>query len=147
MSSFSRAYTACAGREGVKGCRTLFKLSFIVHCDFEKGSQNQHFQHTLSVVREGVAKEYSVYALDNILFTILDDPIDISVYYVLLTTDNLLLACAIKHRLNVQVMIQLTICHSHYQIRTLSQSHSTVGVELISSSDVESLWHLTSKIM
>ena len=39
----------------------------MVHCDFEKGPQNQHFQNTLLVWREWVTeKEYSVYALDNV---------------------------------------------------------------------------------
>ena len=42
-------------------------MSFMGHCDFEKGSQNQHFQSTLLVGKEGVTqKEYSVYALDNV---------------------------------------------------------------------------------
>ena len=41
------------------------KMLLMVHCDFEKGSRNQHFQSTLLVERERVTKEYSVYALDN----------------------------------------------------------------------------------
>ena len=53
-----------------RGSRTTVRfliMSFIVHCNFEKGSQNQHFQSTLLVGREGVTKkEYSVYALDNV---------------------------------------------------------------------------------
>ena len=37
------------------------------HCDFEKGSRNQHFQSTLLVRRQGGhKKEYSVYALDYV---------------------------------------------------------------------------------
>ena len=39
----------------------------MVHCDFEGGSQNQHFESILSVGKEGShKKEYSVYALDDI---------------------------------------------------------------------------------
>ena len=42
----------------------------MVHCDFEKGSQNQHFHSTLLVPyggSEGVTtKEYSVFALHNV---------------------------------------------------------------------------------
>ena len=41
-------------------------MSFMEHCYSEKGSQNQHFQSTLLVGREGVTKEYSVYALNNV---------------------------------------------------------------------------------
>ena len=42
-------------------------VSFMVHCDPKKGSQNQHFQITLLVGREvGHTKEYSVYPSDNV---------------------------------------------------------------------------------
>ena len=34
----------------------FLKMSFKVFCDFEKGSQNQHFQITLLVGRDGVTK-------------------------------------------------------------------------------------------
>ena len=45
----------------------LSKMSFMVHCKFEKGSQSQHFQSTLLVARErGNKKQYSVYVLDNV---------------------------------------------------------------------------------
>ena len=38
-----------------------------MHCNFEKGSRNQHLQSTLLVGREGVTKkDNSVYALDNV---------------------------------------------------------------------------------
>ena len=37
-------------------------MSLIMHCDFETGTQNQHFKNTLLVPQ----KEYSVYALDNV---------------------------------------------------------------------------------
>ena len=59
------------GREGVKGHCT-FKQKLIlfmvcINCNFEKESQNQHFQSTLLVGRGWVTKkEYSVYALDNV---------------------------------------------------------------------------------
>ena len=36
----------------------------MVHCDSEKGYENQHLQRTL-LVGKGVTKEYSVYVLDN----------------------------------------------------------------------------------
>ena len=41
-------------------------MSFMGHCDFEKGSQSQYFQSIL-FGREGGRhkKEYSVHALDN----------------------------------------------------------------------------------
>ena len=62
LSSFSRAYTAYAGREG-----RFLKMLFILHCDFENGSENQHFQSNLLVGREGVTrKESCVYALDYV---------------------------------------------------------------------------------
>ena len=48
MSSFSRAYTAYTGREGVNVRRVVL----MVHRDFEKWSQNQHFQNTVLVERE-----------------------------------------------------------------------------------------------
>ena len=52
LSSFSRAYAA---REGVNGHHTFFKnVISMLHCDFEKGSQTQHFQSTSLVGREGV---------------------------------------------------------------------------------------------
>ena len=42
-------------------------MLFMVHCDFEKGSQNQHFKGTLLVGSEGITKIiYSVYSLDNV---------------------------------------------------------------------------------
>ena len=38
-----------------------------VHCDYEKGSQNQHFQSTLLAEKEGATqKEYSACALGNV---------------------------------------------------------------------------------
>ena len=50
---FTSVYTAYAGREGVKGRCMLLKMLFMVHCDFKKGSRNQHVQSTLLVGREG----------------------------------------------------------------------------------------------
>ena len=41
-------------------------MSFMVHCDFGKGSQNQHFQSTLDRGGGGHIKGYSVYALYNV---------------------------------------------------------------------------------
>ena len=58
----------------VKGLRTHFKMSLMGHCDFEKGSQNKHFQGTLLVGREGVTKKSTLYSLLTML-TILDDPL------------------------------------------------------------------------
>ena len=43
----------------------FLKMTFMVHCNFKKGSQNQYFQSTLLVGR-GSQKEYYVYALDNV---------------------------------------------------------------------------------
>ena len=62
LSSFSQAYN---GGGGVRGRRSLFLMSFMKYCDFEKRSQNQHFQvHcTLLVGKGGSQKEYSMYAL------------------------------------------------------------------------------------
>ena len=67
LLSFSPAY---AGREATREergqVRTAIrfkKMPFMVHCDFDKGSQNKHFQSILLVGREGITKkEYSVYA-------------------------------------------------------------------------------------
>ena len=52
----------------------FFKMSFMVYCDFEKGSQNQHFQSTLLVVREGFTKKSTLCTL-LIMLTIVDDPL------------------------------------------------------------------------
>ena len=54
----------------------MMTMSFMVHFDFEKGSQNQHFQSSLLVRREGGGhrKQYSVYALDNVDNIILKTP-------------------------------------------------------------------------
>ena len=43
-------------------------VSFMMHCDFGMGSQNQPFQSSLLVRRErgGHKKDYSVYGLDNV---------------------------------------------------------------------------------
>ena len=52
----------------VNGRRMLFKMLLVVHCDFEKGSRNEHFQHrAYPFDREGgvTKKEYSVCALDD----------------------------------------------------------------------------------
>ena len=46
-------------------------MSFMMHRDFEKGSENQHIQSTLLVGSEGVI-DYSVHALNNVDI-ILDD--------------------------------------------------------------------------
>ena len=35
---------------------TLKKMLFMVHCDFEKGSQNQHFQSTLFAFKINIFK-------------------------------------------------------------------------------------------
>ena len=35
----------------------FLKMSFIVHCYFEMGFQNQHFQSILLVAREGVTRK------------------------------------------------------------------------------------------
>ena len=53
------------GRGGQEMLYTFFNV-FFVHCDFEKGSRNQHFQSANLVGRQGVTKkDYSVYALDG----------------------------------------------------------------------------------
>ena len=43
-------------------------VSFMMHCDIGMRSQNQPFQSTLSIRREGggLKKDYSVYGLDNV---------------------------------------------------------------------------------
>ena len=45
-----------------------------MHCDFEKGPENQHFQSTLPVGKEGVTKKGTMCMLLKML-TILDDPL------------------------------------------------------------------------
>ena len=45
------------GRGGFKGCCMVFLMSFMMHCNVEKGSRNQHFQSTLLVGREGSRKK------------------------------------------------------------------------------------------
>ena len=64
MSSFSRAYTTYAGRDSGGN---VHRVVLMVYRDFEKGSQNQHFQNIVLVGRVSVTKkEYSVDALDNV---------------------------------------------------------------------------------
>ena len=45
----------------------------MMHCDYEKRSQNQHFQSTLSVGREGVTEKSTLCTL-LIMLTNLDNP-------------------------------------------------------------------------
>ena len=71
MSSFSRAYTAYTGREGVKGRHTFVKMSFMTHCNFEKWSQHQLIKNTLS--REGGGHKKSNLCTVLIMLIILDD--------------------------------------------------------------------------
>ena len=57
----------------------FLKMAFMVHCDFEKGHQSQHFQK-YAFGRDGGSrkKKYSVYMyalLLLIMLTILDDPL------------------------------------------------------------------------
>ena len=52
LSSFSRAYTVYAGGRGSRAAACVLKMS-LLHCDFENGSQNQHFQSTLLVGGKG----------------------------------------------------------------------------------------------
>ena len=57
-------------RWGSRAVVRFSKMSLIMHCDFETGTQNQHFKNTLLVGREVPQKKstvlYSVYALDNV---------------------------------------------------------------------------------
>ena len=54
----------------------LKKKFFMVICDFEKGSQKQHFQSTLLVGREGSQKITCTLCTVLIMLTILDDALD-----------------------------------------------------------------------
>ena len=54
------------GGWGLRAAIRLKKISFMVHCDFEKGSQNQHFQSMLFV---GMSTLCTLF----IMLTILDD--------------------------------------------------------------------------
>ena len=51
LSSFSRAYIGYAGKEGF--AVRFSKMSFMVHCDFDKGNQNKIIRSNLLVGREG----------------------------------------------------------------------------------------------
>ena len=48
-------------------------MSFMVHCDLEKGYRDEHFQSTLLVEREGGNTKDDCTLL--IMLTILDDPL------------------------------------------------------------------------
>ena len=61
------------GGRGSRAAVCFFKLLLIVHCDFEKVSQDQQFQSTLSVGR-GSQKKSTLCTL-LIMLTILDDPL------------------------------------------------------------------------
>ena len=65
---------------GSRSARHFSKMSFLVHCDFEKGYQNQHFQSTILLRKERVKKELSVYTLDNVDNS--EQPLIGSVFYV-----------------------------------------------------------------
>ena len=56
LSSFSRACTAYAREGECQRLRYAFQKCRLVHYDFEKGSQNQHFQSTFLVGMEGLKK-------------------------------------------------------------------------------------------
>ena len=49
-------------------------MLFMVHCNFEKGSQNQHSQSILFVGKEGATEKNTPMCTFLIMFTILDDP-------------------------------------------------------------------------
>ena len=51
---------------GVNGHCILFKMLIMMHCIFILVIKNRHFQSTLLGGREGVTKEYSMYAFDNV---------------------------------------------------------------------------------
>ena len=53
------------GGGGVNVRLRFYKMSLMVHCYFEKGSQNQQFQSTLLGGRVGHKKEYSVYVFSS----------------------------------------------------------------------------------
>ena len=54
-------------------------MSFMVNRDFQKGSQNQHFQNTLLVGREAFTNKSSLCTL-LIILTILDDSVPSVIY-------------------------------------------------------------------
>ena len=60
------------GGMGSTAAVQFLKMSFMGHCDFEKTSQNQHFQSTLSAGR-GSQKKSTLCTL-LIMLTILDNP-------------------------------------------------------------------------
>ena len=68
ISPFSRA-----GWKGSRVAIRFSKMSFMMHCHFEKRSQNQHFQSNLLVGREEGTKK-SILCTLLIMLTILDDP-------------------------------------------------------------------------
>ena len=53
---FHECTLGAVGGRGSRATVRFFKMSFMMHCDFEKGSRNQHFQSTLFVGREGSDK-------------------------------------------------------------------------------------------
>ena len=67
LSAFSQANTAYIGRERSRAAVRFFKMSLMVHRDFEKGSRNQNFQSTLLGGREGVTKKSTLCTLLTML--------------------------------------------------------------------------------
>ena len=59
---------------GGQGPCMFFKMLFKVHCNFEKGSQNQQMFSKYSFVREGGVTQKSTLSTLLIMFTILNDP-------------------------------------------------------------------------
>ena len=64
LSSFHKCTQHTPG--GPSDAVRFSKMSFMVHCDFENGSQNKHYKYSFGRAGGGHNKVYFVYALDNV---------------------------------------------------------------------------------
>ena len=59
----------------------FLKMSFMVHCDFEKGSRNQYYQSTLLVLTwKGGGHKHSTLSILLTMLTLLMDPLSIGLH-------------------------------------------------------------------
>ena len=89
--------------------QTTTTMSFMVHCDFEKWSQNQHLQSTLLVGREGFTEKSTLCTL-LIMLTILDDALHVP----LITYPFSHILFAAYHLCKLQC--EVTVCKSNVHI-------------------------------
>ena len=72
VQNFHHFHEHTLGGRGSRAAIRFKKKSFMVNCDFEKESRNQHFQGSLRVERDGVTQKSTLCRL-LIMLTIPED--------------------------------------------------------------------------